>query len=87
VACTDRFDSATGYVILSTTGVCLIHCVELAAATLNLESVRLDYMIDKTHIRLFCGGYLRRGGCTVSFRRNMTTQIQVLDPRFDGSST
>jgi len=87
VACTDRFDNAAGYVLLSSTRVCLVHRVELAATTLNLESIRLYFIIDKVHVHLSRGGYLRHGRCTVSFQRNMTTQSQVPDPRFDGSST
>lgn len=45
VACADYFDNTTGYVILSAAGVRLIHCVELATTTLDLESIRLDKLI------------------------------------------
>jgi hypothetical protein len=39
VACADRFNNTAGYVILSAAGVCLIHCMELGTAALNLESI------------------------------------------------
>ena len=38
----DRFDNAADYVILSPTGVCLVHGVELTTTTLDLESIRLE---------------------------------------------
>jgi len=80
-------DNATGYVILSATGVCLVDGVEITTTTLDLERVRPYYLNDEIHIHLSREGYLRRGGCTPSSQQNRTTQIQVLDLRFDGSST
>lgn len=67
-------DNATGYVILSATGVCLVNGMEITTTTLDLERIR-PYYLNEIHIHLSREGYLRRGGCTPSSQRNRTTQI------------
>ena len=87
MARTHCFDNTTGYVILSATGVCLIHRVELGTTALNLEGIRPDYLTNKAYVRLSREDSFQRDGCTASSQQNMTTQIQVPDPQFDDSST
>ena len=86
MACADCLDNAAGYIILSTAGVGLVHCMEITITALDLESIRLDYLNDKIYVHLSCEGYLRHDECTASFQQNMTTQIQVLGLQFDGFS-
>ena len=59
-------DNATGYVILSATGVCLVDGVEITTRTLDLERIRLYYLNEEIHIHLSHEGYLRCGGCMPS---------------------
>ena len=87
VARTNRLDNTAGYVILSTTGVRLVHSMELATTALDLERIRPGCLKAKIHLHLSHKGYWQCDGYTVSLRQNMTIRIQVLDPQFDGSST
>ena len=44
MASADRFNNTAGNIILPTTGVSLVHSVELGATALDLEGMRIGYL-------------------------------------------
>ena len=73
----NRLDNAAGKVIFTATRVRLIHCMELAAAALNLECMRRLYFSHSIHVRLSHEDYLQRGARTLSSQQNTSNRIQV----------